>query len=186
VTSLEDKMWAERQQLWQEAREVRDLLGLDRTATHEELLGHLGDLRRRLAEASALNESFRAELDAAYAEQAHDPAQVSLFTEADPAQQRRPRLALVPVDDPPLEQAGEAIAAAVEAVPGVEHIAVNSVPEPPNTFMVVVRGGSDQDIARALLRTFPQRTVQFAGNTKVEVGDDAVWLCRPNPPKASE
>jgi hypothetical protein len=178
MTSLEDKMWAERQQLWQEALEVRELLGLDRTATHGELLAHLGALRRQLAEARVLNESFRAELDATLAEQAHDPAQVSLFSEPDPAQQR-PRLALVPFEDPPLEQAGKAIVAAVEAVPGVEHVAVNSIPDPPNTFMVVVRGGSDQDIARALLRTFPQRTVQFAGNTKVEVGADAVWLCRP-------
>jgi hypothetical protein len=47
--------------------------------------------------------------------------------------------------------------------------------------MVSVRGGDDQDVARAILGTFPQGTVTFAGTTKVEVGDQVVWLCRSRP-----
>jgi hypothetical protein len=87
----------------------------------------------------------------------------------------------VPIEDPPLELAGEAIVAAVEVVPGVEYVSVDRLQSDPSVFMVAVMGGEDQDVARAILRTFPQGTVQTAGTTKVEVGDQAVWLCRPRP-----
>jgi len=80
-----------------------------------------------------------------------------------------------------LERAGEAILAAVEVVSGVEHVAVDQLHSDTSVFMVVVRGGDDQDVARAIIRAFPQGTVTTAGNTKVEVGDQAVWLCRPRP-----
>lgn len=158
---------------------IRDLLGLDQAATLQELLGHLGDLLRQLAVARVLNDSLRAEIEATHVEQAHDPAQVSLFSEPDPAQQRRPRLALVPVEDPPLELAGEAIVAALAWLPGVEMVSVDQLQSDTSVFMVSIRGGDDQDVASAILRTFPQGTVQTAGTTKVVVGDQAVWLCRP-------
>jgi hypothetical protein len=205
VTALEGKYWGELETSKQQAREIRERLGLTRDAGHADVLDAIdvgsstrtlamlaqdlkaefkavlaenADLRRQLAEAQVLNDAFRAELDALTSEQPRDPAQVSIFVESDPTQQRR-RLALVATEDPPLDRAADAIVDAVMMVPGVEKVAVDSIPEQANVFMVWVRGGWDEDIARTILRTFPQRTVATSGTTRVEVDGEVVWICRP-------
>lgn len=158
MTILEGKLWSEREQLRKENVE----------------------LRRALAEALVLNDALRAELDATMAEQPAGTTQVALFAEPDPAQQRRPRLALVRTDDPPLELAPDAIIEAVAAVPGVERVSVDSMPEHADVFVVSVRGGDDQDIARAILRTLPNSSVRTAGNTRIEVDEGVVFIGRPD------
>jgi hypothetical protein len=178
---MNDLMGAERDELRRQVREIRERLGLGTEATHAEVLGCIGEQKRRLAQAIVLNDALRAELAATHAEQTHDPSKVSLFSEPDPAQQR-PRLALVPVEDPPLELAGEALLEAVSAVAGVEQVSVDSLPEYPDVFVVSVRGGDDAAVARAILRTFPNGSVKTAGNTLVEV-EQVVWLARPQPSK---
>jgi hypothetical protein len=207
VTALEGKYWGELETSKQQAREIRERLGLAGDAGHADVLDAIdvgsstraltmlahqlkaevkavlaenADLRRQLAEALALNDSFRAELDALTSEQPRDPAQVSIFDESDPTQQRR-RLALVATEDPPLDRAADAIVDAVMMVPGVDSVAVDSLPEQAGVFMVWVSGGDDEEIAAAILRTFPQRTVATSGTTRVEVDGEVVWICRPKP-----
>jgi hypothetical protein len=139
-------------------------------------------LLMQVADKTAQLELLRGELDATHAEMAGMLAadtQVSLFSEPDPAQQRRPRLALVPVEDPPLEFAGDALMAAVEAVPGVEQVSVQALASDPTVFLLAARGGDDEAIARAVLRTFPQGTRSTCGTKRVEVDGHAVWLGRP-------
>ncbi len=181
---MNDLMGAERDDLRRQVREICEHLGLGTEATPAEVLGCIGEQKRRLAQALVLNDALRAELAATRAEQTHDPSKVSLFSEPDPAQQR-PRLALVPVEDPPvedppLELAAEALLEAVSAVAGVEQVSIDSLPEYPDVFVVSVRGGDDAAVARAILRTFPNGSVKTAGNTLVEV-EQVVWLCRPTP-----
>ena len=188
MTALEGKYWGELEDAKKQAREIRKLLKLEPDASHAEVLIEIlalsewgvtmGDLKRQLAEAQALNGSFRAELDALTSEQPRDPAHASIFAEADPAQQRR-RLSIVATEDPPLDRAADAIVDAVMMVPGVAKVAVDSLPDQPGLFMVWVSGGADEDIARAILRVFPQRTVATSGTTRVDVDGEVVWICRP-------